>query len=273
VDALLGTITTFAGPGPGYCCSPVGDGGPATSANLYEPEGLAYSTGALYIADQGNVRVRRVDLSSNIITTVAGNGTYSAPADGTLATSGGVSTSWLATDSSGNLFLGGVREVNAAGIIATIAGLQNQSGYGSDDIPATQTAFGGLNGLAWDPVAQRLLIVDQSRIRQIFFTPATTTALTSSQNPILPSTTITLQASVSPSDATGSVRFYTGFNGCLRRRFDTQSEPVTEPDGDRAASPYDHHAYFEHEPFESGAKRHIHGYRHSRGRNWNRDVQ
>jgi hypothetical protein len=213
VDALLGTITTFAGPGPGYCCSPVGDGGPATSANLYEPEGLAYSTGALYIADQGNVRVRRVDLSSNIITTVAGNGTYSAPADGTLATSGGVSTSWLATDSSGNLFLGGVREVNAAGIIATIAGLQNQSGYGSDDIPATQTAFGGLNGLAWDPVAQRLLIVDQSRIRQIFFTPATTTALTSSQNPILPSTTITLQASVSPSDATGSVRFYTGFNG------------------------------------------------------------
>jgi hypothetical protein len=34
VDAVTGIITTFAGPGPGYCCSPVGDGGPATSANL-----------------------------------------------------------------------------------------------------------------------------------------------------------------------------------------------------------------------------------------------
>src|SRR5271166_2419749 len=221
VDALSGIITTFAGPGPGYCCAPVGDGGPATSANLYEPGELAYFGGALYIADEGNARVRRVDLTTNLITTVAGNGTYySSPPDGTLATSGSVSTRSIAIDSSGNLFLGAVRMVDTSGIITTVAGQQGVSGSGSDDVPALQTYFGGVEGIAWDPIAQRLLITDDGdRIRQVFYTPPTTTTLTSSQNPVLPTSSLTLQASVSPADATGSVRFYTGYNGTSQGPF------------------------------------------------------
>ena len=63
-------------------------------------------------------------------------------------------------------------------------------------------------GLGWDPVARRLMIADQSRLRQIFFTPPTTTALTLTPNPVAPGGQVALQATVSPITATGSVRFY-----------------------------------------------------------------
>jgi hypothetical protein len=46
----------------------------AAGANLYEPRGLFYLNGALYIADRGNDRVRRVASATGIITTVAGDG-------------------------------------------------------------------------------------------------------------------------------------------------------------------------------------------------------
>ena len=84
---------------------------------------------------------------------------------------------------------------------------------GSDYIPATQTYFSGVNGMAWDPIAQRLLISDQNRVRQIFFTPPTATALSTAQNPAPISSVVSLQATVSPATATGSVGFLTGYNG------------------------------------------------------------
>ena len=64
-------ITTVAGNGtPGFS----GDNGPATSAQLFYPLGVAAdSAGNLYIADTGNSRIRKV--SNGVITTVAGNGT------------------------------------------------------------------------------------------------------------------------------------------------------------------------------------------------------
>jgi hypothetical protein len=67
-----GVITTVAGNGaPGFS----GDNGPATSAQLYQPMGVAVdSAGNLYIADTYNQRIRKV--SNGVITTVAGNGTY-----------------------------------------------------------------------------------------------------------------------------------------------------------------------------------------------------
>src|SRR5215469_10651684 len=74
VTALApGTITTVAGNGTsGFC----GDGGPATSACLAFPEGVAVdASGNLFIADPFNHRIRRVDAATQIITTAAGNGT------------------------------------------------------------------------------------------------------------------------------------------------------------------------------------------------------
>ena len=67
-----GVIATVAGNGS-YGFS--GDGGPATSAQLLNPHGLAVdAAGNLYIADTVNLRIRKV--SKGVITTIAGNGTY-----------------------------------------------------------------------------------------------------------------------------------------------------------------------------------------------------
>ena len=98
--------------------------------------------------------------------------------------------------------------MDPSGNITAIADTNDYSGSGTDDILATDTVFGGMAGLGWDPAAKRLMIPDQTRLRQIFFTPPTTTALTLSPNPVAPGGQVALQATVSPITATGSVRFY-----------------------------------------------------------------
>ena len=72
ISASTGDINTVAGDGTaGYA----GDGGAATSAELYTPGGVAMdSSGNIYIADTFNYRIRKVTVSTGIITTVAGNG-------------------------------------------------------------------------------------------------------------------------------------------------------------------------------------------------------
>ena len=86
VDAVTGMITTVAGggmPTPGFC----GDGGRATSACLNTPTGVAVdAAGNLSIADRVNHRIRRVDATTGMITTVAGKGTSGFCGDGGLAT-------------------------------------------------------------------------------------------------------------------------------------------------------------------------------------------
>jgi len=74
-----GIISTVAGNGTfGY----TGDGGPASAANLSGPAGLYVDNGTLYIADVYNNVIRAVNLSTGIITTVAGNGTMGFAGDG-----------------------------------------------------------------------------------------------------------------------------------------------------------------------------------------------
>jgi DNA-binding beta-propeller fold protein YncE len=74
-DAMTGAITTVAGNGESGLS---GDGGPATEARLHIPEGIALDrSGNLYISDTQNNRVRRVNLKTGIITTIAGNGPVS----------------------------------------------------------------------------------------------------------------------------------------------------------------------------------------------------
>lgn len=125
-----GIITAVAGNGTaGY----TGDGGPATAAQLSNPEGLALNAaGDLFIADVNNNVVREV-APDGVITTVAGNGTagYSgdggSAADASLHLSGyfGLSEVPLAVDAQGDLFIGDdgngvIRKVSAAGVISSI---------------------------------------------------------------------------------------------------------------------------------------------------------
>jgi sugar lactone lactonase YvrE len=108
VAAATGFISTVAGNGSnGYVASQ--DGGPATSAELSYPDGIAVdSAGNLYIADGFNYRVRKVTAATSIISTVAGNGAYGyvASQDGGPATSAEFQIpGGLAVDGSGNLYI------------------------------------------------------------------------------------------------------------------------------------------------------------------------
>ena len=139
-----GIISTFAGNGTGGYS---GDNGPAASAELQLPVGLAVdSAGNLYIADKGNNVIRKVN-TSGTITTVAGNNTEGYSGDSGLATNASLyAPSGVAVDSAGNLYIADagnnrVREVAvASGIITTIAGT-GTAGYGGDNGPATSAAL------------------------------------------------------------------------------------------------------------------------------------
>jgi sugar lactone lactonase YvrE len=103
VSASTGIITTVAGNGYGFS----GDGGPATSAELEFPGGLAVDSAAnIYIADQGNSRIRKVTASTGIITTIAGDYATGYSGDGGPATSaalGGPAS--VAVDIAGNVYI------------------------------------------------------------------------------------------------------------------------------------------------------------------------
>ena len=148
IDAGTTIIHTVAGTTIG-----VGDSGPATSALLSRPAGLAVdSSGNIYVADAGAFRVRKISAATGIITTVAGNGTLTSTGDGGLATKAGVAGSWfgvptfpIALDASGNLYLhdnGTVRKVAVqTGIISTVAGGGGLKGPAADGGPATSADF------------------------------------------------------------------------------------------------------------------------------------
>ena len=81
----ISVISTFAGTG---ATSYSGDGGPATAATMYNPCGIVTdSTGNVYFSDFFNHRVRKITVSTGIITTYAGTGTASFSGDGGAATS------------------------------------------------------------------------------------------------------------------------------------------------------------------------------------------
>jgi sugar lactone lactonase YvrE len=134
-----GIISTVAGNGSaGFS----GDGGPATAAQIGRPAGVAVdSQGNLYIADNENYRVRKVD-GAGTITTFAGTGTKGTSGDGGPASAARLADPRdIALDRDGNVYIADtygyrMRKVDTSGMISTFAG-NGQYGNGGDGGPAT----------------------------------------------------------------------------------------------------------------------------------------
>ena len=145
-----GNIVTIAGNGTeGFA----GDGGAATNAELDMPNGLAMdNAGNIYIADEYNNRIRKVD-NIGIITTVAGNGNNGVSGDGAPATAANLSfPTGVAVDGANNLYIAefiNVRKVASNGIINTIAG-NGDIGDSGDGGPALNAEMDSLVGITID---------------------------------------------------------------------------------------------------------------------------
>jgi len=169
-----GIITTVAGTGEfGFG----GDGGPATQALLANPQGIDVDgLGNLYIAEDQNKRIRKVD-TFGIITTVAGGGASGVLGDGGPAIEAYIDFPQdVEVDSAGNLYIadgGGntmprIRRVDTSGIITTVAGGGVPADGLGDGGPATSAALSSPGSVAVD-AAGNLYIADSgnNRIRKV----------------------------------------------------------------------------------------------------------
>ena len=158
-----GIISTIAGSTSGFS----GDGGPAVSAQISDPRGIAIdSTGNLFIADSGNNRIRMIN-PAGIITTFAG-GAAGFSGDGGAATSAQLALPVdVAADAAGNIFIADrgnyrVRTVNAARVITTAAGRTDDGG------PASSAQLNYPNVVAADRAGNLYIAdTDSQRVRKV----------------------------------------------------------------------------------------------------------
>ena len=169
-----GLVRTIAGTGvAGF----TGDGGPATSAELNTPIAVTPDDeGNIFIVDQGNNRIRKID-ASGTISTVAGNGTANYGGDGGPAVSAELQHPQdLVVDVNGNLYVSDswnyrVRKITAQGIISTVAGngqhpypaQDNERAAGTDqplNLPAGLAVDAKGNLYISDSGADRVFVVD-----------------------------------------------------------------------------------------------------------------
>ena len=158
-----GIITTVAGTGePGYS----GDGGPGNEAQMREPNDCFLDgRGGLLIADIQDQRVRRLDIATGVITTVAGNGEKVRGGDGLPATEASIlGARAVCMDGAGNTYIAeregnGVRVVGTDGIMGTVAGASSELGYAGDGGPAISSTWAGPKGIRCD-AAGNIIVTD-----------------------------------------------------------------------------------------------------------------
>ena len=166
------SIKTIAGTGtPGFS----GDGGPAIQASINNPYGLVVGPeGALYFCEIGNHRIRRLDLKTQLITTVAGSGKKGYSGDGGPATEASLNEPYeVRFDRTGNMYFVEmqnqvVRRVDSkTRLITTVAGT-GAAGFSGDGGPAKLAQFKQPHSLAFDRQGHLLVCdIGNHRIRKI----------------------------------------------------------------------------------------------------------
>jgi streptogramin lyase len=170
--SLAGDVKTIAGTGEDRY---FGDGGPATDAGVGGPFGVAIGPdGALYICEISGHSVRKVDLQTGRISTVAGTGTKGYSGDGGPATQALVTEPYeVRFDKAGHLYFvdmiaACVRRVDAeTGIITTVAGT-GEVGFSGDGGPATSAKLNRPHSITFD-ADDNLYICDigNHRVRRV----------------------------------------------------------------------------------------------------------
>lgn len=156
-----GVTTIVAGNGTeGY----TGDNGPAVSAAISEPTGVAIDPGGnVYFTDFFNNRIRKVTAATGVIATIAGNGKFQFSGDNGPALSAGLDPFDVAVDGRSNIFIADrvnnrVRKISSDGMISTFAGT-GAAGYSGDGGPALAATLNFPTGIALD-IAGNLYIAD-----------------------------------------------------------------------------------------------------------------
>jgi hypothetical protein len=184
MDPVTGDLIDVCGTGArGFA----GDGGPAASAELNLPVAALFDgAGNMFISDQANDRIRKVDAATKTISTYAGVGPCLDPSacpglgDGGPATSASIAlpqgqaarpAGRIDIDAAGNLYLADtenyrVRKIDASGVITTIAG-NGQWGALGDGGPATDAQLNGLSDVAVGPDGIYIADTDNDCVRLI----------------------------------------------------------------------------------------------------------
>ncbi len=166
-----GNVTTVAGTGT---AGSTGDGGPATAARLNGPTRIAFdAAGDLFIADSANNKIRKVSMSTGVISTVVGTGTAGNTGDGGQALSARLRNPYGVTFAAdGTMFIADrgnhrVRKVTTAGVISTVAG-NGSAGYNGDEIAATSARLNNPYSVAVDAGGNLYIAdFDNERVRVV----------------------------------------------------------------------------------------------------------
>ena len=169
INIATGIISYVAGNGLGGF---TGDGGPATAAGISTISICMDTSDNLYIG--GATRIRKIDMSTGIIASVGGTGTFTYSGDEIPATTAQFKEAGIAADARGNLFIADganrrVRVIDALGIIHTLAG-NGTTGLSGDGGPATASVVSDAEGVTVDACGDLYIADDNNRrIRKITF--------------------------------------------------------------------------------------------------------
>lgn len=166
-----GTITLMAGTGAkGFA----GDGGAATSAKFNNPNGLAFhaTSNSLYVADTGNHRIRKIDLGSGNISTIAGTGISGLGGNGPATSAWINAPTGVAVDAAGNVYFADTGNNRickvSSGILTVVAG-SGEVGNSGDGANAISAKLNHPTGIAVSSDGATLYIADRgnNRIRKV----------------------------------------------------------------------------------------------------------